>query len=132
MSFLVERFLDARGRGDAAGLAEVLHDEVTNEVLGDPVAFYPLPRLRTGRDAVVAMHLDFIRFLELIEREFVDMLVDEDGSAAMAILNSRFVNRVTGRSRNLRVSDWLRFKDGRIVEIKQLFDTAALRELIDG
>lgn len=127
---LLWRLMDARAKLDMAELTRLLHQDVTLTVIGEPRAIYPLPNMHEGRDAVLAFILRIHAMFEYLDSEVLDTIIENN--RALVFRRQRPVNRGTGAARLVHVMDIFVFRDGKVVEIVQLNDTAALAKVIGG
>jgi ketosteroid isomerase-like protein len=121
---LAMRLMEARFSGDITALRDVLHPEVTLRVIGDRVAIYPFPTMRDGIESVVGAIMDLHAAFDCVAWEIINMIFEDDRIAFVRKMD--LSHRVTGRRGVVHSSNWLRVRDGRIVEIVQLSDNDAL------
>lgn len=118
---LVEAFYRAYDSRDVERIAPYLDDDV-EWIISGPVDVLPFCGCRRGKAAV----------LDLIEREIPKvirvysfspelLLVDGDRAAALVRLAAR--HRLDDRAISYRVANFLRFRDGKIVENLSLIDS---------
>lgn len=126
---LIERFIRARAAFDIDELRDVLDYNVFFTVIGDPVSIYPFVNRRFGHDAVIDFIAAFKTNFECGGNEILNIVIDVD--RAVVLRKAIFVHRGSGRSSPVHMSEWLRFRMGRIVEIALFNDNDAMRRLLD-
>lgn len=126
---LVAEIYDAYERRDLARVAAFLHDDIDWIIYG-PVSIFGFAGPRRGRAAVleVLAAIAEIFILERYEREVV--LVEGDRAAIMADVT--FTQRASERVLRFRVANFLRFKDGRVIEFREFANTFDLVEQVLG
>lgn len=86
-----------------------------------PVDIFPYLGRKQGKAAVAATmnaaHADF----EYLSYQPVFMVTEQDDAAVIVL--ARLRQRATGRTIQLFVADFIRFADGRIVELRQFMDS---------
>src|SRR5262249_54626754 len=100
--------------------AGMIHDDIDWIIYG-PLPVFPFTGPRHGKaavlDALAAIAKDFA-----LERYVPDTIVAE-GDHAAVLSNTAFKQRSTGRTISVRLADFMRLKDGKIIEFRELFDT---------
>lgn len=125
---LARRVVSARVDGDSPALRELLHPDVSLRVLGEPAAVYPFPTVRDGIDEVIKAFAALHAMCGCVEYVMLKLIVDND--RVVLLRRMELVHRFTGQSATVHVSNWLRFRDGRVIEILQLADNAAMMKLL--
>jgi ketosteroid isomerase-like protein len=125
---LLARLMTARARLDIDELNQLLAPDVSLWVIGDPRTIYPLPNRHDGREAVLAFIRRVHAMFEYLDSEVLDTIIE--GDRGLLFRRQRPVNRGAGASHVVHVMDIFRFRDGKVVEIIQLNDTAALARVI--
>ncbi len=117
---LAETFYRASATRDVGTITRLLADDVDWMVQG-PVDLFPFLGRRVGRDAVLDGYKAMAQVMSVIGYEVETLLVDGDRSAAMI----RITTRVHGSDRVLscRTSQFLRYRDGQICEMRGIIDT---------
>ncbi len=126
---LIERrihFLaDARARGDVAGMLKYAAPDIVFKVGGG--LSYPFYKTCTGKDScgymAHAVNVAYENFGSTIN----SLLIDGDRVALQRTASIR--NRGTGRSVSVEICNFLRFRDGLVVEFSEFPDTAAFAQL---
>jgi ketosteroid isomerase-like protein len=77
-------------------------------------------------EALRGAHLAY----ELISCEPVSMVVEDDNAAT--IVFTRSISRATGRSIQGMLAHFLRFRDGKIVEVREFLDSFGVAEQVLG
>ena len=101
-----------------------------------PLKIFPFLGHRRGKAAMAAVlrgaHLAF----DVVSCEPVSMVIE--GETAAVILFTRAINRITGRSVQGMLAHFIRFRNGKIVELREFMDSlqaaeqALGRELVAG
>jgi ketosteroid isomerase-like protein len=117
---LVQDLYDAYRRGDNASVADLIDDDV-DWVIHGPVQVFPFSGARRGKqgalDALAAIAKDYA--IERYDPEIV--VVDNDRAAVM--LNAAFMQRATRRTLTFRIADFMKFRDGKLIEFREFCDT---------
>jgi ketosteroid isomerase-like protein len=111
---------EAYERRDVARIADLIDDEIDWVIYG-PVAILPFEGARRGKSEVMATLCAISNELDLTR--CVPEVVLVDGERAAAICEVAFKQRTTGRMLRLRLADFLRFRDGRLIEFREFSDT---------
>ena len=130
---LVTDLYAAYGRRDYNRVAEFIHDDVDWIIYG-PMKVFPFAGHRRGKAAVldalggIAQDYTLERYLPRT------MIVDGDRAAVMS--DVAFTQRSTGRTVTMQLANFLRFRDGRLIEFREFANTfdlveQALGQLID-
>ncbi|HZQ13841.1 MAG TPA: nuclear transport factor 2 family protein [Pseudolabrys sp.] len=117
---LVRELYDAYERRDFVGVAALIHDDIDWMIYG-PVAVFPFAGARKGRDAVLQAMAAIAESyaLESYRREIVIV----EGERAAVMSDVAFTQRKTGRIMRFRLANFLRFKDGRVIEFREFANT---------
>jgi len=117
---LVTDLYAAYARGDAERIAELIDDDI-DWIIHGPMQIFPFAGNRRGKMAVLealgALAKDYV--LERYEPR--SMLVDGDRAAVMS--DVAFKQRATGRTLRFHIANFLRFRDGRVVEFREFANT---------
>lgn len=126
LPFLKERLAElygARRRGDAVAFAAGFAEDGVFHILGD-TRLVPEAGPRQGRAAIQkVMELCYQRY-QYIDVLVVDVVVDINLAAVRRHLTLR--SSETGAVGEFDVVDFVRFRNGEIVELMQFMDTASL------
>jgi ketosteroid isomerase-like protein len=106
--------------GDAAGVAGLIHDDI-DWVIHGPVRVFPFEGPRRGKAQVMEVLAAIGKQFEL-RRYDPECIIVEDDRAAV-IVRTAFVQRSTGRTLSLRLVNFLRFQDGKVIEFREFSDT---------
>ncbi len=116
----VVELYDAYERRDVDRIAALIHDDI-DWVIYAPVSVFPFAGPRQGRAAVLqtlgAIAEEYA--LQSYKREI--MIVDGDRAAVMSDVN--FTQRATGRTLRFRVANFLRVRDGRLIEFREFVNS---------
>jgi ketosteroid isomerase-like protein len=115
----------AYARGDADRVAQLIDDDVDWIIYG-PMQIFPFAGHRRGKVAVLealgAIAKDYV--LESYTPKM--MIVDGDHAAVMS--DVAYKQRSTERTLRFHIADFLRFRDGRVVEFREFTNTFDLVE----
>ena len=111
-------------------------DDDIEYISDSPLKIFPFLGHRRGKAAMSAVlrgaHLAF----DVVSCEPVSMVIE--GETAAVILFTRAINRITGRSVQGMLAHFMRFRNGKIVELREFMDSlqaaeqALGRELVAG
>lgn len=113
---IVHELYDAYERREFERVAAVIHDDIDWIIYG-PVSVFPFAGPRRGRNevlkalAAIAEHY----VVESYKREII--IVEDDRAAVMSDVS--FKQRATDRMLRFRVANFLRFRDGRLIEFRE-------------
>ena len=117
---LVRDLYDAYARGDGDRFAAMLADDV-EWIIHGPVQVFPFVGPRHGKQNVLTA-LGSIAKDYALERYEPDIIIVEDERAAVSS-NVAFMQRASGRTLSFRNANFLRFRDGRLIEFREFMDT---------
>jgi ketosteroid isomerase-like protein len=117
---LVEAFYQASAHRDVERIVAMLDDDVDWLVQG-PVDVFSFFGQRRGKAAVLDGYRELGRQLDVTGYVLEALLVDGDRAAAMIRLTS--IVRATGKVMSVRTSQFSRFRDGKIVEMRGILDS---------
>jgi ketosteroid isomerase-like protein len=111
-----------------------IHDDI-EFISYSPIKVFPFLGHRRGKPAMAkALHSALDAF-EVVACEPISMVIELENAAVMAL--PRGVRRATGRSVQGMLAHFMRFRDGKIVELREFMDSlhaaeqALGRELIE-
>lgn len=113
-------FCDALASHDPGQLAPFLDDDVEWMVFG-PVDLFPFFGQRRGRKAVLDMCREVSGILRLVQCDRETALASGDSAAALVRITA--IDRRSGRTLSLRLAQFAKFRDGRLVALKAIFDS---------
>jgi ketosteroid isomerase-like protein len=116
----VETFYKASAARDISRVAALIDDDVDWLVQG-PVDIFPFLGQRRGKDAVLAGYREIALRLEVTGYQVEKLLVDGDSAAALIRLTS--IVRATGKVMSTRTSQFSRFRDGKLIEMRAVIDS---------
>jgi len=122
---LVEAFYQASANRDIDQVMNFIDDKV-EWILQGPIDVFAFFGLRRGKAAVLDGYREIARKLEVTGYEVEALLVDGDRAAAMIRLSS--IVRQTGRRMSVRTTQFSRWRDGKIVDMRAVCDTYDLVE----
>jgi hypothetical protein len=123
-----EEIIEAFATRDPARIEPFLDDNVDWLLVG-PVEIFPFCGQRIGKAAVCTAYAEIAEKLET--RNLVrDFLVIENDTAA-ALSRMTLVQRSNGRQANMRMSQFMRFRDDKVAEFCAIFDSlGAIEQLL--
>ena len=116
----VEAFYQASTDRDIERIAAMLDDDVDWLVQG-PVDVFSFFGQRRGKAAVLDSYSEVAQQLDVTGYVLEALLVDGDRAAALIRLTS--IVRATGKVMSVRTSQFSRFRDGKIVEMRGILDS---------
>ena len=117
---IVEEFYRASAERDIARVIALIDDDVDWLVQG-PVDVFAFFGQRRGKAAVLDGYREVARKLDVTGYEIEALLVEGDRAAAMIRLTS--IVRATGKVMTVRTSQFSRFRDGKMVEMRAVLDS---------
>ena len=120
---LIDRLGRARVSCDVEELRQLLDPNVSLRIIGDPALIYPMPTRRFGADAIIELILELKSVYHYRDSVLLKVAIDDD--RVVSLRKSEVVHIGSGRIYTIHVTDWLRFRDRRIVEILQMDDGMA-------
>jgi ketosteroid isomerase-like protein len=117
---LVTDLYAAYGRRDFLRVAELIHDDVDWIIYG-PMKIFPFAGHRQGKAAVLAA-LGGIAQDYKLER-YVPQTTIVDGDRAAVMSDVAFKQLSTGRTVTMQLANFLRFRDGRLIEFREFANT---------
>jgi ketosteroid isomerase-like protein len=115
-----EAFYAASAARDATTVGCLLADDVDWLVQG-PIDIFPFLGWRRSREAVLDGYRAMAQVMTVTGYELETLLVDGDRSAALIRITARMHD--SGRVLSCRTSQFLRFRDGLIIEMRGIIDT---------
>jgi ketosteroid isomerase-like protein len=117
---IVKSFYEAYAAGDLDRVAALIHDDIEWIMYG-PVQVFPFQGPRKGKaqvlDVLAAIGKDYA-----LERYVPDIIIVE-GERAAVVSDAAFMQRATKRTLSIRLANFLRFSDGRLIEFREFTDT---------
>ena len=117
---IVEAFYQASANRDVERVMSLIADDVDWLVQG-PVDVFAFLGQRHGKMAVREGYREIARRLEITGYQVEILLVEEDRAAALIRLTS--IVRETGKVMSIRTSQFSRFRDGKMVEMRAVLDS---------
>jgi ketosteroid isomerase-like protein len=117
---IVEAFYQASAERDVERAISLIADDVDWLVQG-PVDVFAFLGQRRGKAAVRESYREIARKLEITGYHLEALLVDGDRAAALIRLTS--VVRATGKIMSVKTSQFSRFRDGKMVEMRSVLDS---------
>src|SRR2546423_9598232 len=116
----VKALYNAYNEGDFDRVAALIHNDI-DWIIHGPVQVFPFQGPRQGRAAVLEA-LGAIARDYALER-YVPEIVIVEGERAAVLSAAAFVQRSTNRTLRLRLVNFLRFRDGQVIEFHEFSDT---------
>jgi ketosteroid isomerase-like protein len=126
---IVEAFYQASADRDVERAMSLIAEDVDWLVQG-PVDVFAFLGQRRGKSAVREGYREVARSLEVTGYQVEILLVDADRAAALIRLTS--VVRATGKVMSIRTSQFSRFRDGKMVEMRAVLDSYDMVEQVIG
>lgn len=111
---------DAYARRDFDRVAAIIHDDIDWVIYG-PVEVFPFAGAQKGRTAVLKALGGIAERFDL--QRYEPEIVIADGDRAAVMSNVSFVQRSSGRTMRFRLANFLRFKDGKLIEFREFANT---------
>lgn len=110
--------------GDHERLVARYHDDI-DWIIHAPISIFPYAGVRRGKNEVLTSLAMIYQAYSIVKYEVLVKLVDGDRAATIA--ETQLVQRETGRTIRSRTANFMRFRDGKMVEYRGFsdsFDTA--------
>jgi ketosteroid isomerase-like protein len=117
---IVEAFYQASAARDVERVLSLIADDVDWLVQG-PVDIFAFLGQRRGKTAVREGYREIARKLEITGYQVEVLLVDGDRAAALIRLTS--IVRATGKVMSIRTSQFSRFRNGKMIEMRAVLDS---------
>jgi ketosteroid isomerase-like protein len=111
---------EAYRKGDAERVSALIHDDI-DWIIHGPVQVFPFEGPRRGKAAVLDV-LGAIGKDYALENHTLEIVIIE-GDRAAVLANVAFVQRTTNRTLRMRLVNFLRFRDGKLIEFREFSDT---------
>src|SRR5882724_11772524 len=122
---IVEAFYQASAQRDIATAVSFIDDNVDWLVQG-PIDVFAFFGQRRGKAAVMEGYREIGRRLDITGYDVESLLVDGDRAAALIRLTAIVV--ATGKVMSVRTSQFSRFRNGKIVEMRAVVDSYDMAE----
>jgi ketosteroid isomerase-like protein len=106
--------------GNAQRVAGLIHDDIDWVIYG-PKHVFPFEGPRRGKKEVLEVLAAIGECFELKRYEHDILVCENDRAAVMS--RTAFVQRATGRTLSLRLVNFIRIGDGKIIEFREISDT---------
>ena len=117
---IVKELYDAYGRRDFERVAALIHDDV-DWVIYAPMSVFPFAGPRRGRAAVLGAMADIAKAFAL--ESYTPQITIVDGARAALMSDAGYRQRSTNPVLRLRIANFLRFQDGRLIEFREFIDS---------
>ncbi len=122
----IRTIFERRAEGDHAGIVEYMAEDIVFNVQGS-WTLYPFSRPARGK-AVFAQALAAVEAMyENLGSTIHELVID--GERAALHRTSRMRNRGSGETSSVDVCDFLRFRDGLVIEFSEYPDSLAIAKL---
>ena len=120
---------EAFGRGDVTAILDAVTDDVdwAAEAASSAAPWYGV---RHGKDAVAAFFSDFGSAMEV--EEFTPVSFAGNDTDVLAVVRFRARSRSTGRTAEMNLHHYFRFRDGKIAYYRGTEDTAQTEAVLRG
>jgi ketosteroid isomerase-like protein len=125
----INTLLEMRAKGDLRGMLDFAAEDIVYNVRGNWMAF-PYAKPIQGKKAVAEALMTIAIQFENLGSVVHELVIDGDRAAIRR--SSKLRNRGTGRSADVDIADFVRFRDGLVVEVTEIADSAALARLSEG
>ena len=122
---VVEAFYQASAARDIERAISMIDDNV-DWILQGPVDVFTFFGQRRGKAAVIEGYREIARQLKVTGYEVEALLVDGDRASALIRLTS--IVRATGKTMSVRTSQFSRWRNGKIVDMRAVCDSYDLVE----
>jgi ketosteroid isomerase-like protein len=113
---IVRELYDAYERRDFERVAKLIHDDIDWIIYG-PITVFPFAGARHGRTAVLQVLTEIANVYHL-ESYTPETVIIEDERAAV-VSDVSFRQRATGRVLRFRVANFMRLKNGLLIEFRE-------------
>jgi ketosteroid isomerase-like protein len=122
----IRTIFERRALGDTPGIIEYAAEDILYDVRGG-WTLYPFSRPARGKAIAAQMLATIESMYENLGSTIHELVIDSDRAAVHR--TSKLRNRGTGAVVSIDVCDFLRFRDGLVVEFAEYPDSAALAKL---
>ena len=126
---IVEAFYQASAERDLERIMSFVSDDVDWLVQG-PIDIFAFLGQRRGKTAVLDGFAEIGRKMNVTGYKVETLLVDGDRAAALIRLTATV--RVTGKTVSVRTSQFSRFRDGKVIEMRSILDSYDMVEQVLG
>lgn len=117
---IVRELYDSYGRRDFERVAALIHDDI-DWVIYAPMSVFPFAGPRRGRAAVLEAMAAIAKAFALESYQPEIMIVD--GERAAVLSDASYKQRATNRILRLRIANFLRLRDGRLIEFREFINS---------
>jgi ketosteroid isomerase-like protein len=126
---IVRSAYEARNRGDLDGTMASFADDAVFGFNGEGTGLPSMASEARGKPAVRRLIQEFIESFRFSDWQEVSFVVEGEKAALHWRANVTFTPN--GRSERFEVFDFLTFRDGKIIELRQGTDTAKIRSMLE-
>lgn len=116
----VEALYKAYAARDLGRVAALIHDDIEWIIYG-PVQVFPFQGPRRGKAQVLDVLGAIGKDYEL--ERYVPEIIIVEGDRAAVMSDAAFKQRTTNRTISVRLANFLRIQDGRVIEFREFTDT---------
>jgi ketosteroid isomerase-like protein len=117
---IIRDLYDAYGRRDFERIAALIHDDIDWAIYA-PISVFPFAGPRRGCAAVLEAMAAIAKAFALESYAPEIMIVDGDRAAVMS--DASFRQRTTNRILRLRIANFLRLQDGRLIDFREFINS---------
>ncbi len=117
---ILKDLYQAYRKGNAERVAALIDDDIDWCIYG-PARVFPFEGPRRGKAQVMDVLASIGKHYELKRHDQEIMIVE--GNRASVLSQAAFVQRATGRTLSMRLINFIRVRDGKIVEFREFSDT---------
>ena len=117
---IVRDLYDAYGRRDFDRVAALIHEDI-DWVIHAPISVFPFAGPRRGRAAVLEAMATIAKTFSL--ESYKPEIVIVEGERAAVMSDTSYRQRTTDRILRLRIANFLRLQDGRLIEFREFINS---------
>ncbi len=117
---LVRELYEVYEGRDFARVAALIHDDI-DWVIYAPISVFPFAGPRRGRAAVLEAMADIAKIFTVESYKPEIMIVDGERAAVMS--DASYKQRSTNRILRLRIANFLRWQDGKLIEFREFINS---------
>jgi len=116
----IKDLYDAYVRSDGERVAALIHDDI-DWIIHGPARVFPFEGPRRGKAQV----LDVLTMIgqQFEAKRYTPEIIVVEGDRAAVLVQTSFLQRSTDRTLSIRLVQFMRFKDGKIIEFREFSDT---------
>lgn len=122
----IRTIFERRAEGDHAGIVEYLAEDIVYNVQGN-WTLYPLSRPLRGKKNVAQAFMMVAAMYENLGSTIHELVID--GERAALHRTSKIRNRGSGATHTIDICDFLRFRNGLVIEFSEYPDSQAIAKM---